>query len=506
MGRYVLAVDRGSTNVKAVLVDLNGKEITVSSCAGQKPVSVKPGWWEQDMNLMWEDSIRAIRGIFEKGFLPEEIIGVIVTGQGNGMMPVDKDGNPSRMGILSLDSRAADIQTEWIQDGRYGKAVETVAMPFAPGSPMPLLTWFLKYEPQEFEKIHTVLFSKDWIRYKLSGVLCTDQTDASGAGLMDLSKNEYATDVFRLLDIEVLLEKLPPIRMSHEVVGSVTAKAAEETGLKAGTPVLCGVHDTAAYPFGLGTVDSKQLVSVIGTWGMNVVPAKDLKGSLAGLYHCVPGYFLSIAGDGNSGGCFDLMIDRLCQHEKAEAAKRNISVYDYVEEMALSVPPTGIMFLPYIFGHAFDSSAGAGFYGIRSWHSKADYMRAVYEGIVMGHYYYIRLLPGYEKFESVWLIGGGSKSKNFGQLFADITGLLVRVPRVKEVTARGSALSAMVGLGVYEDYGKAAIPPEIEVEYTPNLMRREFYQKKYEIFSRLFEMNKEVWEALNQMNLGGNRI
>ena len=95
-------------------------------------------------------------------------------------------------------------------------------------------------------------------------------------------------------------------------------------------------------------------------------------------------------------------------------------------------------------------------------------MRAVYEGIVMGHYYYIRLIPDYGKFESVWLIGGGSQSRIFGQMFADITGLKVKVPEVKEVTARGGALAALVGLGIYEGYDKAAIPSEVAVEYTPN--------------------------------------
>lgn len=152
MGKYVLVVDRGSTNVKAVLVDVNGKETAVSSCPSQKPVSLKPGWWEQDMEMIWENSVQAIRGIFSKGYLPEDILGVFVTGQGNGMMPVGQDGKPSRMGILSLDSRAAEIQSGWIEDGRYGKAVETVKMPFGTGAPLPLLAWFLQQEPEEFKK------------------------------------------------------------------------------------------------------------------------------------------------------------------------------------------------------------------------------------------------------------------------------------------------------------------------------------------------------------------
>lgn len=161
MEKYVMLIDRGSTNVKVVLFNTKGEEILISSYASQKPVSVAPGWWEQDMNLMWESTVKAIKGIFEKKISLESILGVYVTGQGNGLMPIDKNGNPSRMGILSLDSRSGEILGEWFQDGRYMKAVETLRLPFAVGSPLPLLFWFKKNAPKEFDAIKTILFSKD---------------------------------------------------------------------------------------------------------------------------------------------------------------------------------------------------------------------------------------------------------------------------------------------------------------------------------------------------------
>jgi L-xylulokinase len=500
MKEYVVVIDRGSTNVKAVAFDTKGNEIFTSTYASQKPVSVNPGWWEQDMQIIWENTANAVKGVFAGGILPEEVMGVFAVGQGNGMMPIDKHGNPSRMGILSLDSRGADIHNGWTLDGRYSQAIEKLVFPFVVGSPMPLLAWFKQNAPEEFGRIDKILFSKDWIRYKLSGTICTDQSDASGAGLMDPRKNAYAWDVFELLDLADIKDKLPEIRPSHEIVGRVTKEAALATGLKEGTPVLCGAHDIAAYPFGIGSMDSKELVSVVGTWGFNIIPVTSLDGMFMAYYHTVPGYFLTGIGDGNSGGCLDIIVNTLCEHEKHQAAQKKVPVYEYIEDMINDTKTTGILFHPFIFGTIFTSSASGCFYGIKNWHSKADILRAVYEGIVMGHYANIKLIPGCGNFASMWLIGGGAKSKIFGQIFADVTGLSVKVPNSYEITARGGAMNALVGLGVYKNHQEACIPPEIKTVYHPNPQMREYYRKKFSAHQKIFDLNMQIWDTVSQLN------
>jgi L-xylulokinase len=504
MNKYVIAIDRGTTNTKAVVFDTAGTEVCVSSYACQKPVSIKADWYEQDMDLMWESTAKAIKGVFENGINPEEILGIIVTGQGNGLMPVDKNGNPSRMGILSLDSRGAGIHAGWNQDGRYMQAVQVVGMPFPAGGPLPILAWFAKNDPEGFKKIDKVLFSKDWIRYKLSGVLCTDPTDASGAGLMNLATHDYAWDVFSLLNLDAIKEKLPPIRPSHEIVGAVTHEAALATGLKEGTVVFCGAHDIAAYPFGVGTVDSHELVTAVGTWGFNIIPTKSLEGAPCAYYHTVPGYFLTGVGDGNSGGCLDIILDMFSDGEKCQVEQKHGSVYEYVEHIIESTKPSGVLFLPFMFGNVFNSLASAGFYGIKNGNTKADMLRAVYEGIVMGHYANIQIIPGKDDFTSMWLIGGGAKSKIFGQMFADITGLKVKVPKTNEITARGGALNALVGLGIYKNHEQACIPPEIKAEYKPDPELHVFYQKKFGTFCKISEKSQEIWSELNELSLHVN--
>jgi len=150
MSQFVLVIDRGSTNVRAVLFDTQGQEIRLASRPSQKPVSPRAGWCEQDMERMWTDTVAAIRELLSGDIGAQDILGVFVTGQGNGLMPVGKDARPTRAGILSLDSRASEIVNAWRADGRYMQAVHTLGLPFAVGSPLPLLAWF---KAQSIQKI-----------------------------------------------------------------------------------------------------------------------------------------------------------------------------------------------------------------------------------------------------------------------------------------------------------------------------------------------------------------
>jgi L-xylulokinase len=499
MSQCVLVVDRGSTNVKAVLFDTLGQEIRLASRPSQKPFSPHANWCEQDMAQMWADTVVAIREVLSDDSTPREILGVFVTGQGNGLMPLGKDLRPIRAGILSLDSRAAEIFTAWQTDGRYLQASQTVGMPFAVGSPLPLLAWFKANAPVEFSAMHKVVFSKDWIRQQLCGVLCTDPSDASGAGLMNLAENRYAEEIFDLLGLGDVRCKLPDIRPSNEVVGHVTLAASQATSLPEGTPVFCGAHDIGAFPFGVGSLDPRQLVSVVGTWGLNLLPVKNPTGAVAAFYHTVPGYFLAVFGDGNSGGCLDAMIGLLCAHECNAASNEGISVYQYIDRMISGHEPSSVLFQPYMFGSPLNPGASAGFVGLRSWHERADLLLAIYEGIAFGHLANIQFIPGQDTLEAIWLIGGGSNSPVLGQLFADVTGLPVKIPRHKEITARGGALLALVGLGVYTSYADACREPELDAIYVPNEAQRSYYQEKIRMFSELFAVHADVWTALNSL-------
>jgi len=193
------------------------------------------------------------------------------------------------------------------------------------------------------------------------------------------------------------------------------------------------------------------------------------------------------------------MIRLLCADERQEAAKQGLSVYQHIDRIIAGRKPSGVLFLPYLFGSPLNPSASASFVGLRSWHARADVLRAIYEGIAFGHWANIQFIPGKENLTAIWLIGGGSSSPVVGQLFADVTGLPIKVPKLKEITARGGALLALVGLGRFASYEDACREPELEATYTPDPSLRSYYQEKFRIFNALFAAQAESFSALNAL-------
>lgn len=500
MKKYVIVVDRGSTNVKAVVFNTLAEVVLTTTYANPDPVLPQPGWRELDMELNWKSVASAIRRIFENGIRPDEILGVIVTGQGSGMTFIDKDGQATS--ISSLDNRTADIYNGWQADGRFGQAAQLSGTAFVAPSALPLLAWFKTNAPEVYQSIDSVMFIIDWMNYKLTGVIGTQWTDMSNAGMMDLrtGKCEYANDVLELFGIGDIKDKLPPIQKCHELRGAITKEAATETGLLEGTPVLAGIYDITAFPFGVGTVNPKELVHALGTWAISVRPIASMaECGMMSMYHPVSGYYLTGMGESIAGCCLDFVLNTLCEYEQQEAEKKGISVYRFVEDMIADREPTGILFQPYVFGSIFNKEAGAGFTGVRCWHTKADMLRAVYEGIVMGYKAYSGLIAGADQCDVHWIVGGGAKSKIFGQMFADIFGVTVKVPVTSEITARGAALCALVGLGVYKDFEEASIPVAVQAEYKPNPDMQAFYAKKYAAFAENVQALQGTWSKLSAL-------
>lgn len=494
--KYIVVVDKGTTNLKAVAFDFKGNEIFKVTKHCGSPVSLKPGWCEQDMNHIWDITGQALRELCKEKIRPEDIAGVSVTGHGSGIFPIDQEGNPVRRGILSLDTRASCIVEQWEQDGRTDWFLQRMKAEVLPCYPVSLLAWMKEYEPESYKKVHKILFVKDWIKYKLTGAASTDYTDAGPSCLLDVDKMKYAEDVLDKVGIPEMKSALPEIISSYEMAGYVTKAAAGKTGLYEGTPVLSGVHDMMACPFGAGTVEDTQVVSVVGTWGMNFMASKQRTGTFS-FPHVIPQYFLTGRLDGNSGSVQDRMLELLCSDN--EAQKQGQNIYEYATAMAEKVPKSNLIFQPYLFGGLYDPAACGGFYGVRDWHERADFIKAVYEGIVFGHYANIKTIEGYQKFTTLWLMGGGAKSDYLAQTFADVTGLQVKTALVEEVTARGAALSALVGLGICNTFEEACIPVRVKKEFLPDMENNRFYQKKFYLFEKISQNMKVIWKEMEKV-------
>jgi L-xylulokinase len=507
MSKYLLGIDNGSTVSKAALFDFKGKEIAVAWCAADTEYP-HPGWTERDMEMLWQSTAGAIRKVLAKsGVRPEEIAGIGNTGHGNGLYLLDKQGRPLRNGIQSMDSRAANVVSGWERANLHAQVFPLTLQSFWPAQPNALLVWIKKNEPRNFERIGAILMVKDYIQYRLTGEITGDYTDMSAANLMDVRNKRYSRELMALYDLSELYDALPPLKHSSEVAGQVTPSAAQETGLAAGTPVVGGLFDVDASAIGSGVIDPSLACLVMGSWSINEVitedPIADPRLFMTTIF-AAPGLFLTIEGSATSATNLEWFVNQCCGDERAEAERRGISVYEICNEEVASVPPgsTNIIFHPFLYGSNVQPTARAGFYGVAGWHTRAHLLRALYEGVVFGHLSHIeKLRTAGAQINAARLTGGGSRSRVWSQMFADTVEVPMEVPDGNGLGARGAALSAGIGAGIYRDYTEAVQEAVSVVRvHEPIPANTPLYLARYTEYQRLVQVMQKPWEELNKLN------
>ncbi len=506
MNKYLLGIDNGSTVSKAALFDLAGKEIAVASYPADTEYP-HPGWTERDMEMLWQSTARAIRQVLrQSGVQPEEVASIGNTGHGNGLYLLDKEGRALRNGIQSLDSRAADVVEAWNEDKLHTRVFPLTIQSFWPAQPNALLVWLKRNEPENYERIGSILMVKDYIKYRLSGEITGDYTDMSGANLMDVRNKCYSSELMSLYGLPEVFDALPPLKHSSEVIGQVVPAAARETGLAVGTPVVGGLFDVDASAIGAGVIHANQACLVMGSWSINEViteePIVD-PGLFMTTIFAAADLFLTIEGSATSATNLEWFVNQFCGEEREEARRRGISVYEVCSEEVGNIPAarSNIIFHPFLFGSNVQPTARAGFYGVAGWHTRAHLLRALFEGVVFGHLSHInKLRRAGAQINAARLAGGGSRSPVWSQMFADAIQVPMEVPDGNELGARGAALAAGIGAGIYRDYEEAvqAAVSVIRV-HEPIPANAPHYQARYDEYQRLVEVMQVPWEALNKL-------
>ncbi|CAB1058427.1 Carbohydrate kinase, FGGY family [Olavius sp. associated proteobacterium Delta 1] len=509
MSEYLLGIDNGNTISKAAIFDLAGREIQVTSRKADSEYP-QPGWTERSMDELWQSTAMAVKdALSQSGIKPQQIIGVGTTGHGNGLYLIDKDGRPARAGIQSLDSRAAHIIDNWNRDGLHDQVFPFTTQAFWPAQPNALLAWIKQNEAQVYQRIGAVLMVKDYIKYCLTGEITSDFTDMSGTSLMDVRNKCYSEELLNFYDLADIRPALPTLVTSFEIAGRITPDAARATGLAAGTPVVGGLFDVDASALGAGVHQPGQVCIIAGTWSINEIvtsdPIVDPALFMTSIY-TVPDLWLTIEASATSATNLEWFVTQFCAEEKTEADRRGISVYDVCSEMVDSLPPGGsdIIFHPFLFGSNVQASARAGFYGIAGWHTKAHMLRSLYEGVVYGHLsHFEKLRDAGSQVDVARLSGGGAHSSVWTQIFADTLQLPMEVPDGIEIGARGAALSAGIGVGVYKDHADAvATAVKIERRQEPNPAATPFYLERYAEYKKLLECMQEPWDRLSRLKQG----
>jgi L-xylulokinase len=502
MAKYILGIDCGLTNSKAVLFTLEGKELG-SASRHFEVSSPKPGYVQADPNQLWENTADCIREVLEKTGADSAEIGAIgATGFGNGAFFLKADGSPAYPAFGSNDGRAVDLAGKLSRE--KGDDIYRITYSLT-GShrPLTLALWLKQNEPEAYASIDWLCQCKDYINYRLTGVRMTERNDVSGAGYLDFETGEYSKELFEVYGVPELYDKVAPLaEFSHSIVGTVSAETAKRTGLKEGTPVGAGMMDIAACCIGCGVVDERYACAIVGTWSINeVITDRPIENMLVLQYFDLPGKLLACNGGATSATNLEWFATEFGAGAALEAKERGISKYDVITEKAASIPAggTSVLYLPFIGNPNVHPRGRAGFSNITYGHTFADMARALFEGITFDHKQYIDSIRDRGvTIPATRLAGGGAKSPFWSQMFADVLDMPVEVVSVNELGALGTAIAAALGAGLYKDYDEA-LSKAVEVKQTfhPIPENAKAYAKRYQSWLALVDTMKAGWDKGN---------
>jgi L-xylulokinase len=492
----VLGLDCGSTVTKAVVYDAHGTALGSASSPTRHSLP-RPHWVERDMEELWRVSADTIRGSLADADVPASAVrAVATTGHGDGLYLVDADGDPVRPGILSLDSRAVALVREWESDGTLDRAMAaTGQQPFV-AAPAALLAWLDRHEPESIRATRWVVSCKDWVKFRLTGEATTDLTEASES-FTNHETQRYSDDALAVYGLEQLRDALPPALGSGEVAGKVTDAAAQACGLRAGTPVVAGVHDVDAAALGSGCVRPGELAVIAGTYSINEViaaePVPDPRWFTRNFVDY--GRWLHMAISPASATNLEWFVRHLCPDEVARAERAGESPFAFVDRVVRDVPddPHDVLFLPFLFGSPQSRDSGAAFVGLRGWHDRAHALRAVLDGVVFNHRFHIDALRERFPVQRARLAGGGARAPYWAQLFADTLALTVEVAEISEAGTLGAAACAMVGAGWHRTITDAVDALDLPIRtYEPDTARGPRLDAAYERYRAVVEALADI--------------
>jgi erythritol kinase len=508
----LIGIDAGTSMLKAVAFDFKGRQLAVASMPNLY-VNVGGGGVEQDMARTWRDTaatLRQLAGMVDD--LASRTAAVGVTGQGDGTWLIDEAGEPAGPAWLWLDGRAAGIVAGLREDGTGARTYALTGSGLNTCQQGAQLVWMSRHRPEILARAVTGCHCKDWLYFKLTGQRATDVSEASFT-FGDFRERCYAPEIPELLGIPELERLLPPIvdgvRESHEL----TAEAAAETGLLAGTPVVLGYVDVICTGIGGGLYDPVRTVgcSVIGSTGMHMRLSHGAEEVELNAQHTgytmpfpVPGAYAQMQSNMAATLNIDWLVDRAVEILGTFAEPRSRQeLLPLIDARVADRQPGAVLFHPFIYeagerGPFVEPLARAQFLGLTTRTSFFDLVRGVYEGLsfaardcyaAMGH-----------RPDEVRITGGAARSATLRRIFASVLGVPIRRSSREEAGAAGVAMMAAVRLGLYPDMAACCrewVDPLLgELEPPdPALVRR--YDALFPVYRAGYETMFGVWRDLD---------
>lgn len=487
---YLMALDAGTGSVRAVIFDLAGNQIAAAQREWTHLSDPDiPGSMEFDLANNWQLACDCIRQSLQKAQLnAEQIVAVSTCSMREGIVLYDEHKTPI-WACGNVDARAVEevkelkeLYNHTFEEKLYAVSGQTLAL-----SAVPRLLWLAHHRADIYRQTKAVTMISDWLAFMLSGELAVEPSNAGTTGMLDLKTRQWSPELLEMAGLNS--DILPPVKETGTVLGQVTQEAAELTGLKAGTSVVVGGGDVQLGCIGLGITEPSQAAVIGGTFWQQVVnlpePITDPDMNVRINPHVIPPLVQAESISFFTGLTMRWFRDAFCEEEKRLAERLGTDAYALLEQMAERVPVGANDIIP-IFSDAMH---------FKSWYhaapsfinlsidpekcNKAVLFRALEENAAIVSSCNLDQVQQFSgvKLTSIVFAGGGSKGKLWSQILADVTGLVVNIPVVKEATSLGCAIAAGVGVGIYPSLAEAGKKlVKFERQHQPNPNNYKLYQ------------------------------
>lgn len=508
MTNYILAHDLGTSGNKATLFT-EGGQIVGSTTAAYDTHYFNVNWAEQNPEDWWTAVCESTQDLLrESAINPEDIAVVSFSGHMMGCLCVDRNGQPLRPHILWADQRAQVQAARLMEKIDPERFYEITGHRSSPSYTLQKFMWVQDNEPEIYAATYKILHAKDWLVFKLTGVILSEFSDASGTNALNLNRLEWSEEIIRASGIG--RDKLPDLVPSTHVAGGVLPEAAKQTGLAVGTPVVMGGGDGLCGTVGSGCIKVGPVHTCLGTssWVSFATekPLLDPDKRTFNWAHVVPGLYCPCGTMQTAGNSVSWLKREIATSETEHGQRDGVSPYALMnQEIAKSKPGSnGVVFLPYLLGERsprWNSDAKGSFIGIKMETTRGDIMRSVLEGVAMNLGVIIDSYRanGYP-INDMLLIGGGAKNDLWCQIMADVWNAEVkRLNFLDEATSMGAAVTGGVGVGLYDSFEAINQYFKVGKTFKPDPQTVEAYKPLKEVFDECYQALEPVFPKLSKL-------
>ena len=497
MTRYIIGIDIGTGGTRAVLVDDTGAVLASATHEHLPFASPQNVWAEQDPHDWWNACKQALARLLKESAVQKtEIAAIGLTGQMHGAILLDENDEVLRPALIWCDQRTQEECDELDKTVGTKRLVELTSNPALTNFTLTKLMWVRTHEPEIWKRFRSFLLPKDYIRLQLTGVRATDVSDASGTLLLDVAHRRWSQEMLKATHLDARC--LPQLFESQQVVGKITARAALETGLAEGTPVVAGAGDQAAGAIGMGIVKAGDVSATIGTSGVVFAatdqPFLDPQGRLHTFCHAIPNRWHVMGVTQAAGLSLRWFRDTFGTIDGASG-----SAYESLSREAAAIPvgADGVLWAPYLMGERtphLDSEVRGALLGLSASHGRGHIIRAILEGVAFSLKDSLTIFAEIGvPVNDIRLGGGGALSPLWRQIQADVYAKPVSQLVAEQGAAHGAAVLAGVGAGLWASVDDACSRfVRVASVVDPVKQSSDKLQEQYKLYRAIYPALKQI--------------